>query len=132
LTVLCVDNCFLDHCVGQVRIIFQPVTSDGFTHPYLVYAQRFDCITNPPKASPDSGLFRLKRAMRRAADRTSIRIGAVVEANKIRCAVSVEPFFGNEANRALTCTNSLEISTKFNLNTFSDKETFELLREPDM
>jgi hypothetical protein len=96
-----------------------------------VYAQRFDSVTRPPKASPDTGLFRLKRSMRRAADGSSIRNGAVVEINRIRCAVSVEPYFGKEANRALTCTNSLEISTKFNLNTFSDKETFELLRERD-
>lgn len=115
----------LAHCVGQIRMIFQPiVTSSVDRQPYLVYAQRFDCSQATMKPNPDSGLYRLKRAMRNGS-----RLGAVVPSTRIRCTVDVVPFFGSEAiDKRLTCKNSMEASVMFNLNTFSDKETYHLLR----
>lgn len=113
-----------DHCVGQVRIIFQPITDNALPEPYLVYAQRFDCAHAASGPNPHSGLFRLKRAMR-----GTVRLGAVVPAAQIRCAVEVAPFFGTKIHERMSCTNSMEASKAFNLNTYSDKETFHLLRK---
>lgn len=109
-------------------MIFQPChegTSLATTkEPYLVYAQRFDCTHAASRANPDSGLFRLKRAKRR----TGQRLGAVLGAENIRCAVDIAPFFGKEADPVLESRTSLETSAMFNLNKYSDKETFHLLR----
>jgi hypothetical protein len=58
-----------------------------------------------------------------------LRLGAVLEAKQIRCSVDVTPYFGEKAERILTCTNAVEISEYLNLNKYSDKETFHLLRE---
>lgn len=111
-----------DHCVGQIRIIFQPCLSTP--SPYLVYAQRFDCSHAASGANPNSGLFRLKRAVLRGGH----RLGAVLPVKRIRCAVDVAPFFGDAASDELKSRISLEASTSFNLNKYSDKETFHLLR----
>jgi hypothetical protein len=63
------------------------------------------------------------------ADGPRGRLGAVVEVGRIRSAVDVAPRFGQEANRMLKNTNSLEVSTEFNLNKYADKESFALLRD---
>jgi hypothetical protein len=57
------------------------------------------------------------------------RLGTVVDAALIRCAVDVAPFFGERADRRLTHSNAMEISNEFNLNKYSDKESFHLLRD---
>jgi hypothetical protein len=104
-------------------MIFQPINSRvDRDQPYLVYAQRFDRAYPGTGPHPNSGLYRLKRATRMGN-----RLGAVVPAARIRCAVEVTPFFGETIERRLTCENSMEASTLFNLNTFSDKETYHLL-----
>lgn len=115
-----------DHCVGQVRIIFQPIQPNDSDRdaPYLVYAQRFDCAHAASGPNSDSGLFRLKRAMR-----GQLRLGVIVQASRIRCAVEVVPFYGTKVHERMTHKNSMEASTAFNLNTYSDKETFHLLRK---
>jgi hypothetical protein len=74
-------------------------------------------------ADKNSGLFRLKRAKTPTND----TYGVIVDASMIRCAVDVQPFFGDHASAEFTTTNSLEICQFFNLNKYSDKESFELL-----
>lgn len=99
--------------------------------PYLVYAHRFDPVDPAGAADPYSGLFRLKRATRTSAG-DQIRLGAVVEASKIRCAVAVEPYYGKSlvaSESDISATTSMEVFSRFSLNRYSDKETFELLRE---
>jgi hypothetical protein len=121
----------LDHSVGQLRLIFQPILSDGQclgSEPhssYLVYAQRLDCT----RSDPSSGLFRLKRASSANPSAPFQRLGAVVELSQIRCAVHVAPYFGQVANQSFSEKNYTEISKYYNLNKYSDKETFELLYE---
>ena len=56
-----------------------------------------------------------------------VRLGAVVDVGRIRCAVDVAPYYGAQVHKALTCENAVEASTKFNLNKYCDKETFQLL-----
>ena len=123
---------FPDHCVGQIRTIVQPICDPSIigkrTLPYLVYAQRFDPVSNTGLCDPASGLFKLKRAK---CGQGKKRIGAIVDAARIRTAIDVTPCFGKigdikEMNK--TCTNAMEISRKFNMNKYADKETFELLR----
>lgn len=115
-----------DHCVGQIRLIFQPILSSRERQPYLTYAQRMDPKSAPATADPVSGLFRLKRAFTTSPDKK--RIGAVVEASRIRTAIAVEPLFGaNSVDPAITGRISAEVFTLFNLNTYADKDLFELL-----
>lgn len=121
-----------DHTVGQIRIIFQPITANGTRvdgSDYLVYAQRFDSVRSSGLCEPASGLFRLKRAESNRQNTPRRRLGAVVEANRIRCGVHVAPYFGATAHREYTKKTYAEVSTLFNLNKYSDKETFELLRD---
>lgn len=54
-----------------------------------------------------------------------------MEATRIRAAVHVAPYFGATANRDFTKKTYAEVSTLFNLNKYSDKETFELLMADD-
>lgn len=81
------------------------------------------------EADPISGLFRLKRAVRGNGNERE-RLGGVIDASRIRCAVAVEPYFGGSSvavESDLSATTSVEVFTKFSLNKYSDKETFELL-----
>jgi hypothetical protein len=120
----------IDHCAGQLRLIFQGIRraegpscrSTGMEAPYLVYAQRFDCVRSDGSSDPRTGLIRLKRA--KQGDQ---RLGAVVEALRIRSGVSILPFFGEKADDAYTSKNSMELSVFFNLNKYADKEDFHLL-----
>jgi hypothetical protein len=59
------------------------------------------------------------------------RLGAVVEVQRIRTAIDIQPFFGEcaLAESRLTSTNGMELSTEFNLNKYCDKETFYLLHD---
>jgi len=93
--------------------------------PYLVYAQRFDCVGDAFKCKPDSGLFRLRRAQH--AHGQYGRLGAITEASRIRIAVDVAPCFGPRSDHRYTATNSIEIADDFNLNKYWSKETFYLL-----
>jgi hypothetical protein len=92
-------------------------------YPYLVYAQRFDCVRSDCTVDSYTGLIRLKRAKQANGQ----RIGAVIEASRIRHAVSILPFFGEKADSAYTAKNAMEFSIFFNLNKYADKEDFCLL-----
>lgn|ERR1700742_320562 len=105
---------------------FQPLNS--IKMPYLVYAQRLDCSHASTGANRNSGLFRLKRVFRRTSD-SRVRLGAVVDASRIRCAVDVAPYFSSEVDGMLTSKTAIELCEALNLNKYSDKETFHLLRE---
>jgi hypothetical protein len=98
--------------------------------PYLVYAQRLDCVRHDSRCSPSTGLFRLRRATSASPNAPFGRLGAVVELGRIRCAVDVAPAFGEKADRGYSEKVYSEISNYYNLNKYSDKETFELLSEP--
>ena len=106
-------------------MIFQPIVPTSNQQPYLIYAQKFDCPHAETGPNPNDGLYRLKYA--RAEH--GVRLGAVIPSSHIRCAADVAPFFGEAIDKRLTCKNSMEASTTFNLNTFSDKETYHLLRQ---
>jgi hypothetical protein len=98
-----------------------------------VYAQRFDRDTTRGSREYDNGLYPLKRAKvhgrTRGIEQTGrLRLGAVVEAGRIRCAVDVAPYFGKAVDTRLDRFIALEVSKKFNLNKYSDKETFHLFR----
>src|ERR1700753_1214450 len=117
-----------DHCVGQVRLIFQPhSTTRVANQPYLVYAQRYDCAHAAAGCDPNTGLFRLKCATRTHPTHGNIRLGAIIASTRIRCAADVVPYFGKKAHSALTAKLSMELSTSFNLNKYIDKESFRLL-----
>ena len=117
----------IDHCVGQVRMVFQPIVDPPSTsQPYLVYAQRYDCDHANAGCKEHSGLFRLTRAKRDSGQFG--RLGAVVSIERIRCAVDVSPYFGRElANCTINCTNSSELPRSYSLNKYWNKETFYLL-----
>lgn len=119
-----------DHCVGSLRIIFQPIIENAPPQPYLIYAQRLDCPHVNTGASKATGLFRLKRAMRDNGPNGRVRLGGVVEAQRIRIAVDVEPYFGETADPRLTTENAMEASTSFNLNKYWDKNLFDVLSPP--
>lgn len=53
-----------------------------------------------------------------------------MELSRIRTCIHVTPFFGREALRGPEYTEKtmIEVSRYFNLNKYSDKETFELLK----
>jgi hypothetical protein len=91
--------------------------------PYLVYAQRFDCVRSDSRADPHSGLIRLKRAKLGNGQ----RLGAIADISRIRSGASILPFFADKADDAYTSKNSMELSVFFNLNKYADKEDFHLL-----
>ena len=91
--------------------------------PYLVYTQLFDPVQSNRAANSQTGLFRLKRAIRNGVQ----RLGTVIDAGRIRAAVDVSPRFGEKVPDCMTFLNAMEISKQFNLNKYVDKETFELL-----
>lgn len=120
---------FIDHCTGQLRLIFQGITNNDRSNyheasSYMVYAQRFDCVRSRGMiVNPSTGLIRLKRAKQRNGE----RLGAVVEATRIRSTISVLPFFGKETHGRYTSENSMDFSVQFNLNKYANKEDFCLL-----
>ncbi|KAK7042241.1 hypothetical protein R3P38DRAFT_2512149 [Favolaschia claudopus] len=107
------------HTIAQIRLIFRPMWARA---PYLMYAQRFD-ISASVGREPSSGMYVLKRATR--ADHS--RLGDVVEIEHIRIPAEVIPRFGSQADRRLTPYNSMEISTQFRLNKYSNKELLWIL-----
>ena len=108
----------------QIRLIFRPhwkhkpISSD-----YLVYAQRFDIIQRSAYAGtdPSNHMHLLKRA-KRTTDNS--RLGDVLSLTAIRMPIELVPYYDKSADSRLTCYNSMELSTKFWLNRFSDKETY--------
>ncbi|KZS88527.1 hypothetical protein SISNIDRAFT_417979 [Sistotremastrum niveocremeum HHB9708] len=123
------------HFVGQLRILFQPIYSNslrrqGQQAPYLAYMERFDVV---PQIQPDrrslrqphrvSGMFVLQRAIRSNGS----RMGGIVNLSVIRRPAYLIPRFGKNADHRLTCSTSLELSTQFFLNKYTDKHIFHLL-----
>ena len=51
-------------------------------------------------------------------------LGDVLQLTAIRMPIELTPYYGKSADNQLTCYNSMELSTKFWLNRFSDKETY--------
>jgi hypothetical protein len=118
------------HTFAQLRVNFQPIARG---YPFLVYAQHFDIIpqlhtltedtTRGHFPDPISRLYILKCAIR--SDGTWI--GGIVELSRVRVPVELVPRFGERADHRLTKTNSLECSTEFSLNRYSDKEIYKLV-----
>ena len=69
-------------------------------------------------ADPVTGMYMLKRALR--ADGS--RIGDIVPLSRLRIPVEIIPRFGKKADLRLTRHNSLEYTSEFYLNKYSDKE----------
>jgi len=120
------------HQVAQIRMIFRPIWGD--TPPVgdmrLMYAQRFEIIPQLSSSSPNSirragpdpfsGMYSLRRSTRSDGS----RVGDVLPLSRIRVPVELVPYFGERADPRLTCFNSLEFSTVFFLNKYSDKELY--------
>jgi hypothetical protein len=107
------------HTVGQLRLIFQPISTvrgSQANEPYLIYVQRFD----PVSKTEHTGLQRLQRKF--VDKERTIRFGGVVDLIRLRKAIEVCPYFGEEAHSALTMENSMEISNEFTLNHSGDLE----------
>lgn len=126
---------YAGHFIGQLRILFQPIYSDslrrqGFRAPYLAYMERFDVV---PQVQSDrrllrqphqvSGMFVLQRAIRSNGS----RMGGIIDLSLIRRPAVLIPRFGKNADRRLTCSNSIDFSTHFLLNKYTDKHIFRLL-----
>ncbi|KAJ6582018.1 hypothetical protein B0H19DRAFT_929927, partial [Mycena capillaripes] len=112
------------HTIAQIRLIMRPIwhkSQAPLTMAYLMYAQRFDVV---PQNGSSTGrelttnMYVLKRATR--ADGS--RLGDIVEVQNIRTPAEVIARFGNKADPRFTPYNSLEFSTQFRLNKYSNKE----------
>ncbi|KDQ57872.1 hypothetical protein JAAARDRAFT_57695 [Jaapia argillacea MUCL 33604] len=120
-----------DHSVAQIRMVMRPLWMAVDSPPYLVYAQRFDIVSQGPLLAsgvpapdPASGMYVLKRALRTDGS----RMGDVVPISHIRLPLDLVGRFGSVADVRLSETNSLECSSEFLLNKYWDKETFVHLR----
>jgi hypothetical protein len=122
---------FTGHTVVQPRIILRPYWILGaevidINFPYLMYCQRMDIVpqvvaqgrTAEKVADPVTGMYIPRRALR--ADGS--RIGDVVPLSRLRVPVELIPHFGKQADPRLTCHNSMEYTSEFYLNKYSDKE----------
>ena len=119
------DKFLKDHCVGEVKVIFQPVIpfqSDMPVAPYLVYAERLDPLRQDALYAA-CRLPRLQRAKRSVGGR-QINRGSIVDLSRILTAVDIVPYFGEAADRRLTKFNSMRFSSTFLLNYYVDKCTF--------
>jgi hypothetical protein len=129
----CSKRLSIGHSIVQPRIIFCPYWVSGAevidsNFPYLAYCQRLDIVpqtvvpgqTAERVADPVSGMFIVKRALR--ADGT--RVGDIVPLSRLRVPVELIPRFGKKADARLTPQNSLEYTSEFYLNKYSDKEIF--------
>lgn len=119
--------------MGQLRLVFQPIipneTGRGFLDTdYLVYAQKLVAVRASGDCDPRTGLFRLKRATLPNSGALFNRFGAVVAAHHIRTSVHVAPFYGESARLNYSAKTLTEASAILNLNKYSDKETYMLLR----
>ena len=118
----------------QLQLIFCAIPSRRApnalgTNLFVIYAQRFDIISQPnPTAQasstqrgsypdPSTGMYVLKHS--EWSDRTIL--GDVVPLGQIRTLLNLVPHFGAEANKQLT---SLEFSQEFWLNKYFNKELY--------
>ncbi|KAI0037886.1 hypothetical protein FA95DRAFT_1506366, partial [Auriscalpium vulgare] len=126
-SVIWPGNGIQGHSVAELKIIFRPIMCNpSAATPYLVYAQRFDIISQGPAvdgrpvADPATGMYVLRRAVR--ADRTYL--GDVIPLSQICLPLDVVPRFGDKADPRLTAQNSKAFSYEFYLNKYVDKEIF--------
>lgn len=97
-----------------------------------MYVQRFDWVkptsaqdpssqdTAAPTPDPVTGLYVLRRAARQSGGATSY-FGDVLPVQNIRTPIQLVPRFGPKADARMTPQTSLERSTVFFLNRYSDK-----------
>jgi hypothetical protein len=71
-------------------------------------------------ADPVTGMHIVKRALRVDGS----RIGDIVPLSRLRVPVELIPRFGKTADSRLTAQNSLEYTSEFYLNKYSDKQIF--------
>lgn len=93
-----------------------------------MYTQKLNAVRAGGNCDPETGLFRLKRATLPGSGALFNRFGAVVEASRIRTCVHVAPYFGESARLNYSAKTLTEASVTLNLNKYSDKETYMLLR----
>jgi len=116
----------------QMRIILRPIWGDKLPigDLNLAYAQRFDIIPQPlssslnatpaPGRDPTTHMYILRRSLRS----DSSRLGDIVPLSRIRTPAQLTPRFGPRADPHLSSQNSLEFSTAFYLNSYSEKEIY--------
>ncbi|KAF8191579.1 hypothetical protein K438DRAFT_1590987 [Mycena galopus ATCC 62051] len=112
------------HIVAQIRLLMRPLwdkKSEPLTTAYLMYAQRFDIVTQPNSATgreQHTDMYLLKRALRTGG----VRMGDVVEVDNIRIPAELVPWFGKEADSRFSAYNCLEFAQQVRLNKHSTKE----------
>jgi hypothetical protein len=117
----------------QMRIIFRPIWGD--TLPIgdhnLAYVQRFDIMPQPSSSTPNStrgpgrDLTTRMYILRRSLRSDGSRFGDIVPILRIRVPAQITPRFGPQADPCLSPQNSLEFSTAFYLNNYSEKEIYD-------
>ena len=110
--------CSTGHTIVQVQLIFRLLHSD--TH--LAYVEQFN-LTAPLSSNMTNaaaGMHILKCAMKSNGSRAV----EVIPLRHIRSLAHVIPCFGKEANTWLTRHTSYELSNKFWLNKYWNKEFF--------
>ena len=101
----------------QIRLIFHLLHSQTF----LAYVQHFNTTPPPSFNTTDSasGMHILRGVVR-----DGIRVGDIIPLDRIRSPAHLIPCFGQEANPHLTCHTSYDLSNKFWLNKYWNKEIF--------
>ncbi|KAJ7065071.1 hypothetical protein C8F01DRAFT_983641 [Mycena amicta] len=113
------------HTVAEIRLIMRPCWPKNRTppsNPFLVYAQRFDLISQTSSGGRDplTGQFLLRKACRTDTS----RMGGIVDMQHIRTPIELVARFGAKADPRLTPYTSIEHSSQVRLNHYSNKELF--------
>lgn len=118
---------FLGYVVAQVQVIFQPITNP--ISPPLLYVKFFNfssahfaVVNDICVVVPVPNLEMLLVCHQLCNDGQPL--GDVVPLDDVHQVVQLVPKFSTRVPHNMSCDNSLEISGKFCINLFMDKETF--------
>jgi len=120
-TILAFFDYFPGHTVAQVHLIFRLLQYDIF----FTYVQRFRVTTPPPSNTTNSaaGMHILKRVI----TNNGMQVGDIIPLHYIRSPAHVIPCFGKEANPHLAHHTCYDLSCKFWLNRYWNKEFYYVL-----
>ena len=86
---------------------------------HLAYIEWFTPFTTP---RPDHGLYKVSRALRQGA-----RLGSVIPIDQLERSCHLFPDFGAVAPREWTSSNVLEMCPTFYVNSFSDRNAYNII-----
>jgi hypothetical protein len=106
--------------VGQVRLIFQPKLppSDPLYNVPLVYVYWFS--KTPPLVDRDLKMYKVTYLY----NKDKRRVGAIVPLSSVSRLVQLVPSYGRRINPELTMDNSMDIWSRYYINSFMDKEIY--------